>query len=101
MAVDQLHALPDDGVYVCDAEVGGRRYGAVRNIGVRPTFNGTQRKVEAYLLDFVDDIYGETLRLTPRHRLRGEKKFDGIAALVAQITGDVAAARAWLRDQPG
>ena len=99
VAVDQLHALPADGVYVCDAEVGGRRYGAVTNIGVRPTFNGTQRKVEAYLLDFVDDIYGETLRLTLRHRLRGEKKFDGIAALVAQITGDVAAARAWLRDQ--
>jgi len=100
VAVEQLHALPADGVYVCDAEVGGQRYGAVTNIGVRPTFDGTQRKVEAYLLDFVDDIYGETLRLTLRHRLRGERKFDGIAALVAQITSDVAAARAWLLTQP-
>ena len=100
VAVEQLHALPADGVYVCDAEVGGQRYGAVTNIGVRPTFDGTQRKVEAYLLDFVDDIYGETLRLTLRHRLRGERKFDGIAALVAQITTDVAAARAWLLTQP-
>jgi riboflavin kinase/FMN adenylyltransferase len=100
VAVEQLHALPADGVYVCDAEVGGQRYGAVTNIGVRPTFDGTQRKVEAYLLDFVDDIYGETLRLTLRHRLRGERKFDGITALVAQITSDVAAARAWLLTQP-
>src|SRR6266498_2790653 len=100
VAVDPLHALPADGVYICDAEVGGQRYGAVTNIGVRPTFAGTRRKVEAYLLDFVDDIYGETLRLTLRQRLRGEKKFDGIAALVAQITTDVAAARAWLREQP-
>jgi riboflavin kinase / FMN adenylyltransferase len=100
IAVDQFHALPADGVYVCDAEVGGRRYGAVTNIGVRPTFDGTRRKVEAYLLDFVDDIYGEMLRLTPRQRLRGEIKFDGIAALVAQITADVAAARAWLRENP-
>jgi riboflavin kinase / FMN adenylyltransferase len=99
VAVDQLHALPADGVYVCDAEVDGKRYGAVTNIGVRPTFDGTRRNVEAYLLDFVDDIYGETLRLTLRQRLRGEKKFDGIAALVAQITSDVAAARAWLRDR--
>jgi riboflavin kinase/FMN adenylyltransferase len=98
--VDQLHVLPADGVYVCDAEVGGQRFGAVTNIGVRPTFDGTRRKVEAYLLDFVDDIYGETLRLTLLQRLRGEKKFDGIAALVAQITTDVAAARAWLREQP-
>jgi riboflavin kinase/FMN adenylyltransferase len=100
IAVDQLHVLPADGVYVCDAEVGGQHYGAVANIGVRPTFDGTRRKVEAYLLDFVDDIYGETLRLTLRHHLRGEQKFDGIAALVAQITSDVAAARAWLREQP-
>src|SRR5215207_6418468 len=99
VAVDQLHVLPADGVYVCHAEVGGQRYGAVTNIGVRPTFGGTRRNVEAYLLDFVDDIYGETLRLTLRQRLRGEKKFDGIAALVKQITADVAAARAWLRDQ--
>ena len=100
IAVDQLHVLPADGVYVCDAEVGGQRYGAVANIGVRPTFDGTQRKVEAYLLDFVDDIYGETLRLTLHQRLRAEMKFDGIAALVAQITSDVAAARAWLRNRP-
>src|SRR4051794_27179832 len=100
IAVDQLHALPADGVYICEAEVGGQRYGAVTNIGVRPTFDGTQRKVEAYLLDFVDDIYGKTLRLTLRRHLRGEKKFEGIAALVAQITSDVAAARSWLREQP-
>jgi riboflavin kinase/FMN adenylyltransferase len=99
VAVDPLHALPADGVYVCDAEVAGQHYGAVTNIGVRPTFDGTQRKVETYLLDFVDDIYGETLRLTLRQRLRGEKKFDGITALVAQITNDVAAARAWLRER--
>jgi len=94
--VGQLHVLPADGVYVCDAEVGGQHYGAVTNIGVRPTFDGTHRKVEAYLLDFADDIYGETLRLTLRQRLRGEQKFDGIAALVAQITTDIVAARAWL-----
>ncbi|HEU5098713.1 MAG TPA: bifunctional riboflavin kinase/FAD synthetase [Roseiflexaceae bacterium] len=98
--VDPRHVLPADGVYVCDAEVGGRRYGAVTNIGLRPTFDGTRRKVEAYLLDFVDTIYGDTLRLTLRHRLRGEQKFDGIAALITQITADVAAARAWLREHP-
>jgi riboflavin kinase/FMN adenylyltransferase len=100
IAVDQQHVLPADGVYICAAEVGGRRYSAVTNIGLRPTFDGTRRKVEAYLLDFTDDIYGETLRLTLRQRLRGEKKFDGIAALVAQITADVAASRDWLKEHP-
>src|ERR1700712_3414076 len=70
--VDKQHVLPADGVYICYADVNGQRYGAVTNIGVRPTFDGTHRTVEAYLLDFVDDIYGETLRLTMLHRLRGE-----------------------------
>jgi riboflavin kinase / FMN adenylyltransferase len=97
--VPEQHALPADGVYVCHAHVGGRRYGAVTNIGLRPTFDGRRRTVEAYLLDFVDDIYGETLKIDMLHRLRGERKFDGIAALVAQINADVAAARAWLKQE--
>jgi riboflavin kinase/FMN adenylyltransferase len=98
VAVDPRHILPADGVYVCHAQVAGQRYGAVTNVGMRPTFAGAHRTVEAYLLDFIDDIYGETLRLDFLHRLRGERKFDGIAALVAQITSDVAAARQWLKE---
>lgn len=98
VTVDPQHMLPADGVYVCRAQVGGQRYGAVTNVGMRPTFAGTHRTVEAYLLDFAEDIYGETLRLDFLHRLRGERKFDGVAALVAQITSDVAAARRWLQE---
>jgi riboflavin kinase / FMN adenylyltransferase len=98
VVVNDQHVLPADGVYVCHTTLGDRRYGAVTNIGMRPTFAGTRRTVEAYLLDFADDIYGETLRLAVLHRLRGEQKFDGIAALVAQITQDVAAARQWLKE---
>jgi riboflavin kinase/FMN adenylyltransferase len=98
VAVDPQHMLPADGVYVCRAQVAGHRYGAVTNVGMRPTFAGAHRTVEAYLLDFADDIYGEILRLDFLHRLRGERKFDGVAALVAQITNDVAAARKWLQE---
>jgi riboflavin kinase/FMN adenylyltransferase len=99
VTVDPQHILPADGVYVCHAQVDGQRYGAVTNVGMRPTFAGTHRTVEAYLLDFFDEIYGETLRLDFLHHLRGERKFDGIAALVAQITSDVAAARQWLKER--
>lgn len=87
-------------VYVCHAQIAGQRYGAVTNIGLRPTFDGTRRTVEAYILDFVDDIYGEVVRLDMLHRLRGEQKFAGIAALVAQINADAAAARRWLKKTP-
>jgi riboflavin kinase/FMN adenylyltransferase len=97
VAVDQHRMLPGDGVYVCHAWIGDRRYGAVTNVGVRPTFAGTRRTVEAYVLDFAGDIYGETLRLDFLHHLRGEQKFDGVAALIAQITKDISAAREWLK----
>jgi riboflavin kinase/FMN adenylyltransferase len=95
--VDPRRMLPAHGVYVCRALLGGVTYGAVTNVGVRPTFDGVRRTVEAYLLDFSDEVYGEELRLMFLHRLRGEQKFDGIASLVAQITRDVAAARDWLQ----
>jgi riboflavin kinase/FMN adenylyltransferase len=101
VAVDELHVTPSNGVYVCRAQVDGETFGAVTNIGVRPTFDGTRRTVEAYLLDFVDDIYGETLRLEFLHRLRGEQKFNGIAELVAQINRDTTAAREWLAEKEG
>jgi riboflavin kinase/FMN adenylyltransferase len=100
LQVPDHHVLPGDGVYVCRATVGSQRYGAVTNIGLRPTFDGKRRTVEAYLLDFVDEIYGEVVALDILHRLRGEQKFDGIGALIAQITADVASARAWLGQHP-
>lgn len=95
--VDEHCMLPSDGVYVCHAHLCGEQYGAVTNVGVRPTFSGTQRTVEAYLLDFVGDVYGETLQVEFLARLRGEQRFDGVAALVAQIGRDVVEARAWLQ----
>jgi riboflavin kinase/FMN adenylyltransferase len=97
IAVDEMHIIPGNGVYVCRAYVGAEVYGAVTNVGVRPTFDGVRRTVEAYLFDFAEDIYGEMLKLRFLHRLRGEQKFNGVAELVAQINRDTAAGREWLR----
>jgi riboflavin kinase/FMN adenylyltransferase len=94
--IGEMHILPADGVYVCQAQLGDEQYGAVTNIGIRPTFGGLRRTVEAYLLDFTGDVYGEMLRVIFLHRLRGEQKFHSVAGLVAQIQHDTAAARAWL-----
>jgi riboflavin kinase/FMN adenylyltransferase len=100
-SIGEQQIIPANGVYVSTIEVGGAAYGAVTNIGVRPTFNGVARRVETYILDFSGEIYGETIRVSFLKRLRGEQKFDGIAALVAQITNDVAAARAYLAERHG
>lgn len=100
LAIDERHVLPANGVYVCRTEIDGQVFGAVTNIGTRPTFDGTRRTVEAYVLDFAGDLYGEHMRLQMLHRLRGEHKFNGIAELVEQISRDTAAARAWLANNP-
>ena len=66
------------------------------SIGTNPTFNGRERRVEAYLLDFDGDLYGERLALDFVARLREQRRYDGIEPLVAQIDRDVAEARAVL-----
>jgi riboflavin kinase/FMN adenylyltransferase len=64
------------------------------NVGVRPTFDtGRGLLVEAYLLDFDGDLYGQTLRIAFLDRLRGEKRFDSVDELVAQMRRDVDRAR--------
>lgn len=85
--------LPADGVYATMVKVGGVSHPAATNVGVRPTFGGGQRLVEAYILDFDEDIYGEELTVEFVERLRPELKFDIVDELVSHMTGDVAATR--------
>jgi riboflavin kinase/FMN adenylyltransferase len=99
LAIHENHALPADGVYACYAYVDGQARPAVTNIGLRPTFGELRRTVETYLLDWSGNLYGQTIRVAFVHRLRGERKFDGVDALVAQITRDVEQARALLTDE--
>jgi riboflavin kinase/FMN adenylyltransferase len=70
-----------------------KQYRAVINIGTRPTFDNGPRTVEAHLLDFDHNIYGQRLALDFVTRVRSERRFDNINMLVAQITRDVAQAR--------
>ncbi|MCI0712724.1 MAG: bifunctional riboflavin kinase/FAD synthetase [Chloroflexi bacterium] len=89
VAVWDQQLLPRFGVYACYATLGDEQFKAVTNIGQRPTFAGEAVTVEAHLLDFDRDIYGEILTLDFVANLRDEMKFSGIEALVAQIQNDV------------
>ena len=89
---------PSNGVYACRAAVEEdgewRWWPAATNVGVRPTFvTGRGVLVEAYLLDFDGDLYDRELRLAFLHRLRGERRFDTVEALVEQMHRDVREAR--------
>jgi riboflavin kinase / FMN adenylyltransferase len=87
---DDAYVTPGHGVYAGWANA----HPAAVNVGVRPTFEtGRGLLVEAHLLDFDDDLYGQTLRIAFLERLRGEKRFDSVAELVAQMRRDVEDAR--------
>ena len=92
LAIAAELATPADGVYAVFAAVDGRRVHGVANVGVRPTF-GAGRSVEVHLFDFEGDLYGHTLPVAFVARLREERRFDGVDALVAQIGRDAAEAR--------
>ena len=87
---DERLIRPDQGVYACRAN----GTAAAINIGVRPMFEtGRGVLVEAHLVDFDGDLYGSQLRIDFLSRLRGERLFESVDALVEQIGRDVAQAR--------
>ena len=85
-------AVPADGVYAAWLVRGGAHGGrlpAAVSIGTNPTFSGRERRVEAYVLDFAGDLYGERVGLDFVAQLREQRPYDGIEPLVAQIREDV------------
>src|SRR5215211_3324865 len=87
---DDAYVCPGHGVYATWAH----GYPAAVNVGVRPTFDtGRGLLIEAHLIGFQDDLYGETLRIAFLERLRGEKRFESVQALVDQMNKDVHRAR--------
>ena len=74
----------------------GRVIDGVANLGVRPMFEIDQPLLEVWLLDFDDDLYGQTIETELVAFLRPEEKFDGLDAMIAQIHEDERAARALL-----
>src|SRR5262249_17881449 len=81
--------VPPDGVYAGAA----RGFRAAVSIGTNPHFDGVERRVEAYLLDFDDDLYGQRLVVEIWSRLREQRRFDSLEELVAAIDADVARTR--------
>ena len=94
--VPNAMCLPADGVYAgkfrCDD---GSVHACAINLGRRPTFfeHADHSLLEAHLLDFAGDLYGQKVNVTFEHFLRSERKFDGLEAIKTQLQLDVAAAR--------
>ena len=94
--VPNAMCLPADGVYAGHfTRENGAVYACAINLGRRPTFfeHADHSLLEAHLLDFDEDLYGEHVRVTFEHFLRSERKFDGLEAIKTQLQLDVATAR--------
>jgi riboflavin kinase/FMN adenylyltransferase len=100
LAFDEAVALPPDGIYAVRLSWAGRsilesarRAEGVASLGIRPTFGGGARTLEAHLFDFDGDLYDQRLRLEFVRRQRGEKRFASIDQLIVQMDRDSARAR--------
>lgn len=85
--------IPGSGIYAAFARVGGSVHPAAVSVGVRPTFGPGELLIEAYLLDFQQDIYGEDLTVELVDYLRPELRFDTVGELVERMREDVAESR--------
>lgn len=97
LAQDATGFVPADGVYagwLVRTERGGERLPAAISVGTNPTFDGTQRTVEAYVLDRTDlDLYDEVVTVAFTQRLRGNVRFESVDELIVQMGRDVQQAR--------
>jgi riboflavin kinase/FMN adenylyltransferase len=92
-------ALPSDGVYATIAHVAHELVPSVTNIGVRPTFGGSNRLVETYLLDYEGELLGQRLTIDLIDKLRDEERFDTVEELKSQMGMDVEQARQILSER--
>jgi len=90
----RTEVIPKNGIYATLFCIDNEQWQSVSSIGVNPTFGVGPRTVESYILDFDQDIYGQTVKVAFLKRLRDEIKFADIVGLIAQIHEDVKNARA-------
>lgn len=93
-------AVPADGIYAGHLVRGDALLPAAISIGTNPTFQGRERRVEAFILDFDEDVYGERLSVTFTERLRPMMRFATVEGLVAQMDQDVQRTREILSVHP-
>jgi len=101
LGVDSAQALPADGIYATWAYIGDDCYPSVTSIGKRPTFGGSERTIEVYIVGYNGDLYGCNLKIDVIERLRDEKRFDTAQELTEQIAEDVKQGKAILLEAQG
>ena len=82
------YTIPKDGVYLTRVNVSGKNHFALSNVGSNPTFENDYRKIETYILNFNEDIYGENIAIEFLEFFRNDMKFDSVDDLIKQMEMD-------------
>lgn len=94
LAPTSNQAVPADGVYHCTCTTPWGEFEAAGSVGTRPTFDGSDRVIEAHLLDYAgDDLYGKPVRLRFHSRIREQARFETVEELRRQMAADVETVR--------
>ena len=88
LQLDVSKLIPKGGVYAVDVMLDNVLFQGMLNIGTRPTLSGQKQTIEVHIIDFEKEIYGDTLIIRFRKRLRDERKFESINELKAQLELD-------------
>ncbi len=99
LAIGSHRAMLPNGAYAVQILLAGKRYNGIANIGDNPTFEGCNRRLEVNILDFAQDIYDMPITVQFVAKLREQRKFSGIEALVKQLRIDEVNARKLLENQ--
>ena len=90
--------VPQNGVYIVQAEIDGKTIYGMMNIGFNPTVQGKQKTIEVHLFDFDTDIYNRKIQVAILQRIRSEKKFESIELLTKQLEEDRNFSRNYLQN---
>lgn len=89
LAIPESYKLiPKHGVYIVESTYNGKKIFGMTNIGTNPTFNETKENIETYFFDLDEDLYGKTFRIKFLKRIRDEKKFTTVEALIKAMETD-------------
>ncbi|MRI63950.1 bifunctional riboflavin kinase/FAD synthetase [Ornithobacterium rhinotracheale] len=89
LAINDKKLVPKNGVYGVNILVDGEKFQGLMNVGIRPTIEGKNQRIEVFIFDFGDNLYEKTLKVEILNRIRDEQKFDSLEDLKNQIAKDI------------
>ncbi|MBN3662115.1 MAG: riboflavin biosynthesis protein RibF, partial [Ornithobacterium rhinotracheale] len=89
LAINDEKLIPKNGVYGVNVWIDGQKFQGLMNVGIRPTIEGKNQRIEVFIFDFEDNLYEKTLKVEILNRIRDEQKFDSLEDLKDQIAKDV------------